>query len=244
MKSVKKALFFMGVVFIILSGIIYFLYFHSTVSNESIVAKSVYYNAERPVLEPNGKGDVNNDGKIDESDEQMILEHVNAGKTLTSEEKGRADINGDGQVTAQDAQDLQMFIRENQGGQGGGGQGNPDQPTPPGPPEGPNTNPTNNNETPQNPTNNNTTPQNPTNINVENTNNSTNSNKNNTNSIASTTNGNKNTTNNNGQNANNTTNAPKVIPKAGLDKTIIFILIVLAISTGFVYYKYHNINIK
>lgn len=54
-------------------------------------------------------GDVNDDGKVDREDAEMIMGHLSGGAVLDSEQTKRADVDGDGSVTYLDA----MAVMEN-----------------------------------------------------------------------------------------------------------------------------------
>lgn len=54
-------------------------------------------------------GDVNDDGKVDREDAEMIMGHLSGDAVLNEEQTKRADVDGDGSVTYLDA----MQIMEN-----------------------------------------------------------------------------------------------------------------------------------
>jgi len=56
-------------------------------------------------------GDVNEDGKLDNTDIQEILNIYLRGDALPADKLKIADVNGDGKVTPQDAQDLYLQIQ-------------------------------------------------------------------------------------------------------------------------------------
>ena len=51
-------------------------------------------------------GDVNDDGKVDREDAEMIMRHLSGDAALDSEQAKRADVDGDGSVTYLDAMSL------------------------------------------------------------------------------------------------------------------------------------------
>ena len=60
-----------------------------------------------------GKGDVNNNGYLEEEDLKLVLRHVTEKLELTSEQRNAADVNGDGQVNVAD---LRLLTRKIQSG--------------------------------------------------------------------------------------------------------------------------------
>lgn len=60
-------------------------------------------------------GDVNNDGIIDETDLNMVHQHLLQAKELTENEKLRADMNQDGKVNALDMLRIHKYILANKG---------------------------------------------------------------------------------------------------------------------------------
>ena len=55
------------------------------------------------------KGDVNNDGVVDDADAAMAYAFANAKLTADARQADAADINGDGAVTAADAEIIYSF---------------------------------------------------------------------------------------------------------------------------------------
>ena len=62
------------------------------------------------IITPHGKGDVNNDGVINDTDLNMITDYIAARDNLTGDQINRADINSDGNVNITDAMMLQDYI--------------------------------------------------------------------------------------------------------------------------------------
>ena len=48
-------------------------------------------------------GDVNGDGKVDQRDAMLIMEHLSGAADLDDDEKKAADVDGDGHITYLDA---------------------------------------------------------------------------------------------------------------------------------------------
>lgn len=63
-------------------------------------------------IQPNGLGDVNDDGIIDEEDVELAQQHAMQVITLTEEQRVRADVNKDGEVSLADAVIIQKNIAE------------------------------------------------------------------------------------------------------------------------------------
>ena len=59
------------------------------------------------------KGDINGDGRINESDRQILSDYLQGRKTLTDYEKSLADINGDSIVDNRDLDILTQIAKEN-----------------------------------------------------------------------------------------------------------------------------------
>ena len=55
-------------------------------------------------------GDVNNDGSINGTDAQWVLESVVGTRTLTASQEAAADVDGDGDADAADAQMIRQFV--------------------------------------------------------------------------------------------------------------------------------------
>ena len=62
-------------------------------------------------IEENGLGDVNDDGKIDDKDVDMIKQYTSKSIELTEDQKVRADINKDGTVDVKDPAELAKYIQ-------------------------------------------------------------------------------------------------------------------------------------
>ena len=58
-------------------------------------------------VEAHGKGDINDDGKVDQADLELSINHVGSSNILEGEELERADINNDGEV---DLVDLMLLL--------------------------------------------------------------------------------------------------------------------------------------
>ena len=58
-------------------------------------------------VEAHGKGDINDDGKVDQADLELSMNHVGSSNILEGEELERADINNDGEV---DLVDLMLLL--------------------------------------------------------------------------------------------------------------------------------------
>ena len=62
-------------------------------------------------IEENGLGDVNDDGKIDDKDVDMIKQYTSKSIELTEDQKVRADVNKDGTVDEVDEEELTKYIQ-------------------------------------------------------------------------------------------------------------------------------------
>lgn len=62
------------------------------------------------IITPHGKGDINNDGVINDTDLNMITDYIAARDNLTGDQINRADINSDGNVNITDAMMLQDYL--------------------------------------------------------------------------------------------------------------------------------------
>ena len=62
-------------------------------------------------IEENGLGDVNDDGKIDDKDVDMIKQYTSKSIELTEDQKVRADVNKDGTVDEVDEEKLTKYIQ-------------------------------------------------------------------------------------------------------------------------------------
>ena len=72
-------------------------------------------NALRDKVKPNGKGDINNDGKVDSTDLMKLLYYVSGRDVnLSADEIRRADINGDNKTNIQD---LNLLVKTLEGGE-------------------------------------------------------------------------------------------------------------------------------
>ncbi len=56
-------------------------------------------------------GDINNDGKIDKEDIELLEDYINGEGELTEEQKANADLNGDGKIDKKDLQILRIFMQ-------------------------------------------------------------------------------------------------------------------------------------
>lgn len=63
-------------------------------------------------IAPNGLGDINNDGVIDNEDVVLIRSYLANTTTFTEEQESRADVNKDGEITIEDATYLSKYIDE------------------------------------------------------------------------------------------------------------------------------------
>lgn len=63
-------------------------------------------------ISPNGLGDINDDGNINNEDEEIIMKYATRMITLTEDQKLRADVNKDGKINVKDAQDLNKYIKK------------------------------------------------------------------------------------------------------------------------------------
>lgn len=61
------------------------------------------------VAQKYNKGDVNNDGMVDDVDAALVYAIANGKLTADLSQQDAADINGDGQVTAKDAEIIYAF---------------------------------------------------------------------------------------------------------------------------------------
>ena len=77
----------------------------------AVTVKYGDFSAEQPitVAQKYAKGDVNNDGLVDDVDAALVYAFANGKLTADLSQQDAADINGDGQVTAKDAEIIYAF---------------------------------------------------------------------------------------------------------------------------------------
>ena len=77
----------------------------------AVTVKYGDFSAEQPitVAQKYAKGDVNNDGMVDDVDAALVYAFANGKLTADLSQQDAADINGDGQVTAKDAEIIYAF---------------------------------------------------------------------------------------------------------------------------------------
>lgn len=61
-------------------------------------------------IKPYGKGDVNYDGVVDQTDLDLVLNHINGRELLEGEEFKRADINDDNVVNTSDLTQIMQYV--------------------------------------------------------------------------------------------------------------------------------------
>ena len=85
----KSKIFISIIVLFIIFAVLYSVLFQTNISTESIATKVSYYNAnkEKSHLESYGRGDINNDGKIDDKDEKLIQEYLNNKTSFSDDQK-------------------------------------------------------------------------------------------------------------------------------------------------------------
>ena len=81
------------------------------VETTAVTVKYGDFSAEQPitVAQKYVKGDVNNDGLVDDVDAALVYAFANGKLTADLSQQDAADINGDGQVTAKDAEIIYAF---------------------------------------------------------------------------------------------------------------------------------------
>ena len=81
------------------------------VETTAVTVKYGDFSAEQPitVAQKYAKGDVNNDGLVDDVDAALVYAFANGKLTADLSQQDAADINGDGQVTAKDAEIIYAF---------------------------------------------------------------------------------------------------------------------------------------
>lgn len=81
------------------------------VETTAVTVKYGDFSAEQPitVAQKYAKGDVNNDGMVDDVDAALVYAIANGKLTADLSQQDAADINGDGQVTAKDAEIIYAF---------------------------------------------------------------------------------------------------------------------------------------
>lgn len=81
------------------------------VETTAVTVKYGDFSAEQPitVAQKYAKGDVNNDGMVDDVDAALVYAFANGKLTADLSQQDAADINGDGQVTAKDAEIIYAF---------------------------------------------------------------------------------------------------------------------------------------
>ena len=81
------------------------------VETTAVTVKYGDFSAEQPitVAQKYTKGDVNNDGLVDDVDAALVYAFANGKLTADLSQQDAADINGDGQVTAKDAEIIYAF---------------------------------------------------------------------------------------------------------------------------------------
>lgn len=81
------------------------------VETTAVTVKYGDFSAEQPitVAQKYAKGDVNNDGLVDDVDAALVYAFANGKLTADLSQQNAADINGDGQVTAKDAEIIYAF---------------------------------------------------------------------------------------------------------------------------------------
>ncbi len=81
------------------------------VETTAVTVKYGDFSAEQPitVAQKYAKGDVNNDGLVDDVDTALVYAFANGKLTADLSQQDAADINGDGQVTAKDAEIIYAF---------------------------------------------------------------------------------------------------------------------------------------
>lgn len=81
------------------------------VETTAVTVKYGDFSAEQPitVAQKYAKGDVNNDGLVDDVDAALVYAIANGKLTADLSQQDAADINGDGQVTAKDAEIIYAF---------------------------------------------------------------------------------------------------------------------------------------